>query len=426
MTKTLLPFLLLLLLACCKEQPVTHEQSLPFFKPVDSLLRRSDFFNALASYQKNKAKMSEYHRLTAGALIDHAFNRPDSSNAKIDAALQNYGTTLPDSTRYRLLIAKQINHSRRFEYKQAFDAMDETIGTLSHEIPVNEMKDHKNTRAIWGALAGQPRQEVIINGTTHLKIKRDKAGLSNLTVAAGSDSVDFVFDTGANLSTVTATTARRFNMVLMDSVIDVLAITGATVKSHMAVCPELRVGNITVRNAVFLVFSDSALAVPQIQYQIHGILGFPVIEAMKEIQITRTGEFIVPEQRTTYAHRNMALDFLTPIIELDGESYTFDTGANKTILYEAYFNKHRQDIVNTYQEREVNLGGAGGSILRKSYEITFSPTIDNKPVPVDSVMVLQNNIKEDTDNFYGNIGQDLIGKFDKMTLNFETMFIRFE
>lgn len=427
MKKILLSVILLpLVLACSRKETVSHTQSLQYFKPIDSLLRHRDFFSARTRYDADKDKMNELHQLMASSLLDHAFNRLDSSNLKINRILQKYRGTLADSSLYRLLIAKQINHGKLCEYQEAFVAMDEAIATFGEDLPRAELQDIKNTRLIWKSLIGQPKQEVIIAGSTSMQITRDKAGLANLTVHNERDSLDFIFDTGANISTVTATTARRFNMIMMDSLIDVLAITGANVKSGIAVCPEFRIGNITVRNAIFLVLADSALAVPQLGYQINGILGFPVIEAMREIQLTRNGTFIVPQQRSTYAYRNLALDFLTPIIELDGESFTFDTGANKTILYKAYFQKHQQHIVSQYKQREVDLGGAGGSVRRNSYLITFTPTIDKKPVPIDSVLVLEENMMDDADELYGNIGQDLITKFGKMTLNFESMFVHFE
>lgn len=40
-------------------------------------------------------------------------------------------------------------------------------------------------------------------------------------------------------------------------------------------------------------------------------------------------------------------------------------------------------------------------------------------------MVLKEPI-ESNNNYYGNIGQDLIGKFEKITINFDKMFIKFD
>ncbi|PZR29232.1 MAG: hypothetical protein DI538_24190, partial [Azospira oryzae] len=167
MKKILLSVTLLMLLAGCKKQTVPDEQSLPIFKSVYSMLQHRDFFNARLRYEADRTKMSEFHQLVAGALIDQAFNRLESSNVKINTVLHTYGARVPDSTRYRLLIAKQINHGKRCEYQQAFSAMDEAINTLAKEIPGKEMKDHQNTRVIWKSLMDQPRQQVIIEaGTT--------------------------------------------------------------------------------------------------------------------------------------------------------------------------------------------------------------------------------------------------------------------
>src|SRR5690606_9511800 len=151
-----------------------------------------------------------------------------------------------------------------------------------------------------------------------------------------------IFDTGANFSTVTESTAQKLKIHIMDTtVIDVGSITGTKVKSKIGVCPEFSMGDILVKNAVFLVMPDEALAIPQIPFQINGIIGFPVIEAMKEVQLTRSGEFIVPSERSADREQNMALSFLTPVIRLDEGNFTFDSGANSTMLYDNYFKKHK-------------------------------------------------------------------------------------
>jgi len=176
---------------------------------------------------------------------------------------------------------------------------------------------------------------------------------------------------------------------------------------------------------VFLVFPDEALAIPQANFQINGIIGFPVIEAMKEIQLTKKGEFIVPLQKSNYTEQNMAINFLNPVIYLDGENYTFDSGANSTTLYESYFAKHKKDIEPAYKETDLTIGGAGGNLTKKGYLVTFKTKVNNEPLVLDSVQLFKEKIKDDN-YFLGNIGQDLIKKFDRMTINFESMFIRFD
>jgi hypothetical protein len=418
--------LLVLCLMQGKSQSVNEPELSTYYFFIDSLIKNDNFFAARDFYLKHKSTLTEYHQLLSGASIDNFFNRLDSSNQKINLLLKKYDASLTDSIKYTLLTIKQANHGKLYEYREAFNTINQILNRYNRFLSTSEKQDTYNTRIIWKSLANQPKQTIEILKNTRLPILRDKVGLANLTVTNGKEDVLFVFDTGANFSTVTETMANKFKMALMDSVIDVTGVTGNKVKTKIAVCPLITLGHIKIHNAVFLVFPDSALAFPQISFQLNGVIGFPIIEAMKELQITHNDEFTVPRIPSSNAIQNMALDFLTPVIDLNGESYTFDTGADGTMLYDTYFSKHKAEIEGLYKETELNIGGAGGNIRKKGYKITFSTIINNKHVSVDSVFVFKEKIKEEKKQIYGNIGQDLIRKFEKMTLNFDAMFIKFE
>jgi hypothetical protein len=59
------------------------------------------------------------------------------------------------------------------------------------------------------------------------------------------------------------------------------------------------------------------------------------------------------------------------------------------------------------------------------YSISYEFEILDKKAKLENVKLLKEKIKED-EKVYGNIGQDLITQFQKMTLNFERMFIKFD
>lgn len=393
---------------------------------LDSLVTHKSYFEARDLYNSVQSRLEPVKRLEFGAVIDNAFNRLEASNEKIAELQTRYASEVPDSIHYHLLQLQQANYAKLFRYREAAASIETLLERFSPSLDEEEINDFRNTQNIWAALSDAPPQEVIVSEHTVLQLERDAANLSNLAVRQGETTIGFIFDTGANISTVTETTAQRLNMRLTDASIEVNAITGIKVQSKLAVCPEFHLGGITVKNAVFLVFPDSALAIPQINYQINGIIGFPVIEAMKEVQITRSGEFIVPAVRTTKATANMALDFLTPVIRIGDEHYTFDSGATNTMLYRNYYEKHRKSIEKRNKEKTMHYGGAGGNIERQGYQISWCPVVNGKKIEIKDVMVFKDTLREHEANFYGNIGQDLIGKFEKMTLNFEEMFIHFE
>lgn len=87
------------------------------------------------------------------------------------------------------------------------------------------------------------------------------------------------------------------------------------------------------------------LFIPQIDYQINGILGYPIISALREITITQDGNFTVPKDETKISSQpNMAMDEITPLIFIDGKPFTFDTGATNTILYESYYKENQKKL----------------------------------------------------------------------------------
>lgn len=426
MKKIMLYVVLVASFAGCNSDGVDEAHSLQHFSQIDSLLQRKQFFAARDTYQVAAPELTRFHQLRVGAELDNVFNRLQASNGKIDSLLNNYANKLSDKDKYHLFRLRQMNHSKLFEYKEANDALDQMLTHYKKEITEDEIKDFQNTKKIWASLVNQPKQIVAMQDNTTLPITINKLGLPTLLLKHDTVAIDFIFDTGANFSTVTESVAKKLSMQLMDTtVIDVGSITGEKVKSRIGICPEFNLGSIKVQNAVFLVFPDAALSIPQANFQINGILGFPVIEAMKEIQLTKAGQFIVPLKKSTHSGQNMAINFLTPVILLDGENYTFDSGANATTLYDNYFIKHKNSIEPAYKETDLTIGGAGGSKTKKGYYISFKTTVNGQPVMLDSVQLFKESLKNDN-YFPGNMGQDLIKKFDKWTINFESMFIKFD
>ena len=424
MNKLYALFLAILITACAAKKDTAASRAM--FLHADSLIKDKDFFTARDYVQKNKSAFTDFHSLVLQAYISTVFNRPAVSNQKIGELFSDFSAQLEDSLKLDLLSMRQSNHARLYEYANADAVMKQILKDYAGLMPEDEVKDYRNTAVIWKALAGQPKQEITIGATTVLKMPRDKAGLTNLEVRQGELAVDFIFDTGANISTVTETTAAKLNMKMLDGKVEVGTITGAKIQSGLAICPEFFIGDIRIRNAVFLVFPDSALAFPQIGYQINGIIGFPVIEAFREIQITKNDEFIIPQKETAYHNQNMALDFLNPVININGEHYTFDTGATGTSLYKKYFLKHKDVVISNYQETGLQFGGAGGMLTKKGYNIAFTTVIEGKRLTIKQVQLFTENIGDSESHFYGNIGQDVIEQFQKMTINFDNMFIKFD
>jgi len=402
----------------------SYAQKLSSFNEVYSLVQKKDFFNAKKRFETEKKKFPKVYKEFTEAVLYNAFNQPELSEQKA-VPLMSSGSSIPDSLMLKLYRVREDNAMKRYEYQSAKNILETIQAKYSNLLSEEEKEDLENTMKIWTALAQQPQQKTEIRSTTTLKMEKDKAGLKNLKIEINGNSADFIFDTGANLSVITESTAKNFKMEIIPAGIKVDAITGASVMADLAVCKKMTLGNITVENSVFLVFPDTALAFPQISYQINGILGFPVIESFKEIQMTKDGYFIVPKEETKISSpSNMAIDGLTPMIGMDGMHFSFDTGAERSMLYYPYYLKNKQEIDQRYKTVPISIGGAGGTKTYNGAEIEAAFHILDKKVSLNKVSVLKENFGKH--KVYGNIGQDVINSFQKLTLNFDKMFIKFE
>lgn len=410
----------------CKTARKSVSYSEPYlYNKVDSLIKQKDFFNGRDLFYKDSAQFTEVHALLAKASLYNAFNRPADSNAAINKLFEFYEQQLTDAIKLDLLRIKSGNHASLFEYDAAAATVSVVLNSFPLSMRADEITDFQNSLEIWQSLADKPKQVVTKNGTLYMKMQRDKVGLKTITISCDSISMPFVLDTGANFSTVNESTAKKMGLIFIDSAIDVGAITGKIVEARLAICPEFNLGSIKVSNAVFLVFPDESLYFPQIDYQLNGIIGFPVIEALDEIQITRNDELIVPDLSSYYPVQNMALDFLTPIIQINNEYYSFDTGAASSMLYSKYFKAH-PETYKGLERREFKSGSVGGVVTRSGYLITFSTIINGKKVDVDQVDLYADSTNAQAELFYGNLGQDIIAKFEKITINFDKMFVKFD
>jgi hypothetical protein len=395
------------------------------FRSIYAYSFQRDYFTTSELFEVQKPLLSAVHKQYFEAVIYNAFNRIDESQMRIDGILMSENN-LPDSLLFRLYETAGDNALKKFNYKKAVDAINVILDNYSSFLTPEQKSDYENDLILWSALVDVPPQQAAINGGVMIDMQRDLAGLNNLPVVINRIGLNFIFDTGANLSTTSQSVADSVGMRFLPVEIMVGTITGEKSATKLAVCDELKLGEMIFRNVVFLVLPDENLSFPQINYRIYGIIGFPVFESMNELIITQSGQFRVPEEQSAFTEKsNLALDGLTPLMSINGKHFTFDTGADHTIFYNRYFNENKEEIEKDYEPTDIQVGGAAGIKSLKGYTIIHTFHFMGQNITLDNISVFTEKLTPD-EFVYGNIGQDFIRQFETMTLNFDKMFIRFE
>ena len=367
------------------------------------------------------------HDYFAGVLANRA-GRLEESIRLLNSALPGIRTSRPD----RAAIALQAladDYNKTFRYADAAQAYDDLLTNFARQLGASRLQDTKDDSGLAHILREAPPQTITWDGPTQLKTERNPLGSINTELTVNGIREQWLLDTGANLSVATRSFANRLGLKLLPGVGQTTSgVTGIENPLQLALLPTLQMGGATLHNVVIMVMDDSNLKVGlgKESYQINGIIGYPVYQALGTITFLQSGEFVAGDKtRSGHAGARMYMEQLTPVIEcaVQGKNlpFTLDTGASATNLSVRYYDRFRSDSAS-WKKAQSKSFGAGGVVKRKVYlQQELSLGIGNKAATLQRVLIFPSKMGAGIDNLYGNLGQDVWAKFDSFTLDFSTM-----
>ncbi len=417
-----------ILLLKCTEHSTTASSAAAVAK-LSSLLNQKEFFKLEKQLNSDRQNISDDQRLYFQSFIDEAFNRNEASVSTIDSLLNNYSSSLTDSSKAALQLLQGDCYFKLFQYEKAALNVSVVLDHYSTSLDSEKISDIKNDLLIRNALRFTPPQFISITRNTNIRWTRDAIGLIEIPVKRDTTTYSCIFDTRANISSITQTYAAKLGLKILDvSYEEGSGITGIKFKTGLGIADSLYVDDILIRNAVFQVMPDSILYLAPINFSLNVIIGFPVINQLKEIHILREGQMIIPLQESASDLHNFALDGLDPVISLltgkDTLLFNLDLGATTSDLYYGYFEKYKQQVLKDGHKKTIQLGGAGGIQKKVVYTMpNIELSLGNKKVILDSADILLQKIFPD-EKMYGNIGNDFTSQFNELILNFDKMYIK--
>jgi len=365
-----------------------------------------DYF---AGVLANRAgRIAESIRLLKGALPDIRTARPDRAAVALEALADDY--------------------CKSFQYDDAAQAYDDLLDRFASQLSSERLQGTKDDANVMHILRDAPAQTITWNGPVRLKTSRNPLGSINAELTVNGVREQWLLDTGANLSVVSQSFAHRLGLKPLPGASQTTAgVTGIENPLHVALLPTLQLGGATLHNVVVIVLDDANLKVGpgKHAYQINGIVGYPVFQALGAITFLHNGEFTAGDKARSSAGTRMYMKLLTPVIEcvVEGKSlpFGFDTGASGTDLSVRYYERFRSES-RTWKKAKNKSGGAGGVITRKVYlQPKLKLGIGDKTATLRRVPIFPTTMGSVIDEVYGNLGQDVVADFDSFTLDFSAM-----
>lgn len=398
---------------------------------LSKLLTDKDYFKLRKEFKIAQNQLSEDKLLYYKTHCANVFNEGDKSNEYADILLNKYKNALNDTAIAKLLAIKANNYVHSYQYKEAAEAYQVLLDQYKNVLDSTDLAEYQNELQTNRALEYVKPQLIHLHNDVEIQASRNKFNHLMVPVKSGGETDDFIFDTGAGISVISESYAQKMNLTIYETDIDVWSSNDITIKSQLAVADTFQVGKITFENVVFLMMPDKQLSFPSLNYEIHGIVGFPVILQMEELHMYKNGTIMVPKEVNARDLNNMYFEGSKPIIQATSNNdtliFTLDTGAKGSELYNSYYLKYKEEIQKNGEFKVTQRGAAGGVIDVEEYlYFNFPYQIGTKSnvLPKISVVMSENTAKnKGTD---GNLGQDVILQFNKLILNFKYMYIDLE
>lgn len=289
----------------------------------------------------------------------------------------------------------------------------------------DERADAQQMAVLADQLAAAPQQHLDGYTPKPENFARDKVGLPRSHAMIQGKLQEVVLDTGANLSVVSLSTARRLGLHMLEGSASVGSASRQAVASRIGVADRVDFAGLSLSHVAFLVLDDAQLNMPVPGgYQIDAILGFPVLRPLQRITFTTDGKLLPSRSDASgvsAGNLRMAGSDLYVDVSLDGHPVAMhlDTGAAASAL-SSRFAAAYPDIVKGLASRDEHIAGAGGARVRRS---ATWPKVrvrigDQQTVLPTLTIALSDagNVKEPN-----VMGWDILQAFDHWTLDFQQM-----
>ena len=318
---------------------------------------------------------------------------------------------------HRILASAYFTHG---QYKKALAQVDAILDLRPTD------SDALGGRAVIAVLAEAPDQQIT---GRHTRVKLQDDGLP---FSINGVHATYWFDTGADLSVLSESEAKRFGLQIHSASVQVGDVNGTQVATRIAVADELSIGSIRVKHVAFLVLADNQPPFDQQAPGSRGLIGLPVLLAFRMFAWGPDKSFEIGSasfNRTQ--HADLCFDGNHPLVQVayDNRALTFalDTGATNTDLYPPFASAFPDLIHNAPKTDSYKMEGVGGAKYMEAATLeSLRFSIGGFPTKLQSAGVLLNPTTNASKFFAGNLGIDLLQQAHRTTFDFKAMSLSLE
>jgi predicted aspartyl protease len=365
-------------------------------------------------------------------LREHAAERGVSSLCKglVAASFENR----PAAERELRIVLRKMPHSdssyvargalvkmyfRDGQYRKALRQADHAIA----ERPAAE--DMKAVHSVLSKLAQFP--DLAIAGSRPATLRSEVIdGNLFIPVTANGVAGSYLVDSGANISIMSESEARRLGLKVAETASKMADISGTATIMRITEVKDLLIGRTHLKHVAFAIYPDANQPFVDLPEAHKGVLGISVLLALRSFRMGKGNCFdILPGPAPASAKvLPLAFDGMLPVAQmgLAGKKlcYTLDTGANVTVLGPVFAAAY-PELMGSGIRQEHKLTGLAGSTPQESLKLPSLRFLLGNEVRLAPATVLLKTTMTASEWAAGNLGFDLIAQTLPMIIDFRAM-----
>jgi predicted aspartyl protease len=286
-----------------------------------------------------------------------------------------------------------------------------------------EKKENSQEQAAVQGFRGLPDQAVV--STRPSKLSHDPESIF-IPVSIEGQTVNYFFDTGAWISCMSESEARRLRLVIRNSAGTMGQTAGAQVAFRTAVAKDVIIGNSHFKDVSFAVFPDNQEPWSDLATGRRGIIGIPLLVGLRTLLWKTAGNMAIAEPSQPFDIRNANLAFdndhlvVRAIIDDRNVGGTVDTGATRTDLYRSFANTFPTLIKQYSKKDSTDVHGVGHA---EKFDSLTLPRVGIRIGDFEATLSPAHVIMKSmgADCCVGNFGLDLFKQASALKLDFGAM-----
>jgi len=302
----------------------------------------------------------------------------------------------------RLLMSEE---RARYRYRAALAAIEPLLAPGASQTA--DQADVRNSALLVKALADVPPQTTEQKASGLREVDSDRTGRFAVTIDGHQARLGF--DTGADFSFLSASTARMVGLTVRRIGLAVASSTGTDAQAEVA-AGDVTIGGTLIRNIVFLVLPDASLTMPD-GFVMNGLLGTPVLSALGAVRFDKSGKISWFDAAPS-GPPNLAMEGNEVLLQVD-------TGAENTVFYEPFYRRYPALFGDASRRHPLSLGGVSGAQQIPAYRLdAIDFTLAGQTVHLPGVSVMTRPIARPEENYaFCNIGADALSGFRSYTVD---------